>query len=422
MTDTSALRRLTELNPDTEVWWDTSPLVFENWLSERRLAWTNRPDLLGALDELTFSSLDGVLCGCTTNPPLALEAFERCREGWLSWARDHRTDADSVSGLAWLVYCEILRRGAEQVLPLWEQSKGRCGQICGQVDPRLLDDRDAMVAQGTQLYATCPNVMVKMPATEAGIDGIRVLTSLGISTNATLGFTVSQILATAEAARAGQAEARAAGVDLSRTRSMATLMLGRMEDAPAFAEQASVVGVTLSEADRRWAGIAVARRAYRLLEERQMETKLLLASMRLGPTIDGKASIWHLEMLAGGDTVLTIFPNILASFIETYATRRLEPAIEDPIPETVLARLLRVPYFVAAYELEGVAPAEYGAIPGLVLTSTSFSASMQALEDAVSAEWCAAEARQGNARAYRDPMHPVTVGRQGLVSHDPRHG
>jgi transaldolase len=384
MTYTSALRRLTELNPGTEVWWDSSPLVFESWLSERRLAWGRRPNLLAALDELTFSSLDGVLRGCTTNPPLALEAFEQRRGDWLSWARDRRSDAGSGPALAWQLYCEILRRGAEQVLPLWEQSEGRRGQICGQVDPRLSTDRDAMVAQGIELHGTCPNVMVKMPATEAGIDGIRLLSSMGISTNATLGFTVSQILAAAEAARAGLAEARTAGVDLSRTRSMATLMLGRMEDAPAFAEQASAAGVTLSETDRRWAGVAVARRAYRLLEERHMETKLLLASMRLGPTVDGEASIWHLEKLAGGNTVLTIFPNILASFIEGYASRRLDPAIEEPVPDCVLAHLLRVPYFIEAYEQDGLGPGEFARVPGLVLTSASFSTSMQALEDAVS--------------------------------------
>lgn len=141
-----------------------------------------------------------------------------------------------------------------------------------------------MVKQGIELHATCPNVMVKMPATEAGIDGIRVLSSLGISTNATLGFTVSQIMATARAAREGLSLAREKGVDLSRTRSMATLMLGRMEDAPAFGEQALAAGITLSESDRRWAGVAVARKAYRLLQEQQMETKLLLASMRLALT------------------------------------------------------------------------------------------------------------------------------------------
>lgn len=390
MANTSALRRLADLHPGTEIWWDSSPLVFADWHAERRQSWAGRPDLLGALDELTFGSLGGVLRGCTTNPPLALEALERQREHWLAWAREQLPEAATCGALAWILYCQILRRGAEQVLPLWEQSNGRYGQICGQVDPRLLHDRDAMVDQGIQLHATCPNVMVKMPATAAGIDGIRVLSSMGISTNATLGFSVSQILATAEAARVGLAEARAQGIDLSHTRSMATLMLGRMEDAPAFAEQAAAAGIALTETDRRWAGVAVARNAYRLLKQRKMETKLLLASMRLGPSGVGESNIWHLTQLAGGETVLTIFPNILASFIEGFAGRPLERTIDAPVPDQVLERLLRVPYFVQAYEPESLAPSGYADLPGLVLTGASFASSMQAIKVSVQTVWDAA--------------------------------
>ncbi|MHB1319309.1 MAG: transaldolase family protein, partial [Anaerolineae bacterium] len=336
---------------------------------------------------LTFDSLGGVIRGCTTNPPLALDALERRREHWLAWTRERLPKAATCGELTWMLYREILRHGAEQVLPLWVQSDGRCGQICGQVDPRLLHDRDAMVDQGILLAATCPNVMIKMPATAEGIDGIRVLSSMGISTNATLGFSVSQILATAEAARVGLADARSRGINLSRTRSMATLMLGRFEDAPAFADQAATAGITLTEIDRRWAGVAVARRAYRLLKDREMETKLLLASMRLGPSTGAEPNIWHLTQVAGGDTVLTIFPNILASFIEGYAERPLAPSIDDPIPEQVLERLLRVPYFAQAYEPDALASSEFDLLPGLVLTGASFASSMQAFEDAVRSVW-----------------------------------
>lgn len=381
MSTRSALRRLSELHPGTEIWWDSSPLVFARWRAETSAAWTGQPSLLAALDELTFASLDGLLRGCTTNPPLALEAVEHDRTHWVRWAEEQHHDVGSAHELAWTLYREVLRRGAEQVLPLWEQSDGAVGQICGQVDPRLLHDRDAMVQQGIALHATCPNVMVKMPATEAGIDGIRILSSLGISTNATLGFTVSQIMATARAARTGLSVAREKGVDLSRTRSMATLMLGRMEDAPAFSEQALAADITMSESDRRWAGVAVARKAYHLLQEQGMETKLLLASMRLGPSLDGRTHIWHLEQLAGGDTVLTIFPNILASFMQGYAEAPLRATIDEPVPADVMARLLRVPYFAQAYLEDDVAPADYGSLPGLVATGASFSQAMQSFDD-----------------------------------------
>jgi transaldolase len=238
-----------------------------------------------------------------------------------------------------------------------------------------------MVAQGKRLFAASPNVMVKLPATQEGIGAIRILSSLGISTNATLGFSVSQILATAQAASAGLGEARIQGIDLSRTRSMATLMLGRMEDAPAFAEEASAAGIELTEEDRRWAGIAVARQAYANLKARESETTLLLASMRLGPGAGDKENIWHLARLGGGRTVLTVFPNILASFIEGYAERPLEPEIEAPVPAAVLDRLMRVPYFRRAYRVDAVPPTEFATLPGVILTGGAFAIAMQAIED-----------------------------------------
>ncbi|NLX44153.1 MAG: hypothetical protein GXY79_11825 [Chloroflexi bacterium] len=375
----SALRRLSLLNPGTEIWWDSSPLVFDAWCKAQQALWRDQPTLSGALQELNWGALSGVLRGCTTNPPLALEALCTDLPRWRAWARAQQRDARD--GLAWDLYRSILRAGAQRALPLWEQSDGRFGQICGQVDPRLLHDAAAMVQQGIALHAECPNVMVKLPATQAGIEGIRLLTARGISTNATLGFSVAQILATAEAARTGFELARAAGVDLSTTRSMATLMLGRLEDAPAFDASATSVGLSLSELERRWAGVAVARQAYGLLCERGMQTKLLLASMRLGPTVEGTTRIWHLEQLAGGNTVLTIFPNILAAYMQAYADRPIVATINEPVPSAVLERLQQIPYFVQAYEAQGAAPDEFDGLPGLMATASSFTEAMSSFEE-----------------------------------------
>ena len=388
MSAASSIRRLAELHADTEIWWDSSPLIFEAWRRDCQGTWGDRPELLEALEDLgQFDSLDGVFRGCTTNPPLSLQAIEEDPVKWDAWILEQAPQAPSAKELLWRTYEEVLRRGTKMLAPLWEESAGRYGHICGQVDPRNLVDTDTMVAQGQRLHAVSPNVMIKMPGTREGIEGIRILSSMGISTNATLCFSVAQILAVAEAARDGFAEARAKGVDMKGARSVATMMLGRMEDAPAFGEQALEQGLELSEVDRRWAGVAVARNAYRILQERGLETMLLMASMRMGPTVDGQTEIWHLAQVAGGRTVMTIFPNILASFIETYSDRELEPTIEQPVPEDVLERLLSIPYFRQAYEPEGVAPDGFGDLQGVRVTGESFAESMQALDDHVATIW-----------------------------------
>ncbi len=158
------------------------------------------------------------------------------------------------------------------------------------------------------------------------------------------------------------------------------MMLGRYEDAPPLMEQAVGLGIELSEADLRWAGIAIFRKAHKLFHERGYPTKLLAASMRLGPTIDGKTSIWHLEKLAGADAVLTIFPNIFEGFMANYAQRPLEPQIDEPVPDEVLERLLRIPYFAQAYDEKGIAPEDFASHPALEATAKSFRKSMDNVE------------------------------------------
>ena len=382
MARASAIERLASLNRGTEIWWDSSPLIHANWLREREDAWRDRPDLLAALEPLRgFSEAGSLFRGSTTNPPLAWQAIQADRPRWDRWTRNRARTAADANDLLWSLYGEVCDRGASMLEPIYVASAGRFGHICGQVDPRQLTDGEAMVEQAQRLHALRPNVMIKMPATKEGIEGIRMLSRNGISTTATLCFSVSQIVSVAQAAQAGFAEARGDGRDLKGCRCCAALMMGRMEGAPPFAEQAAQRGLKLTDADLRWAGIAVARKAYGIYRQRGYEARLLCASMRLGPVVNGETRLWHLEQLAGGEMVLTIFPNILASFLELYAERELAPRIDEPIPEEVLDKLLGIPYFVQAYEEDAISPDEYISLPGVQITGGSFAQAMQTIDD-----------------------------------------
>ena len=80
-----------------------------------------------------------------------------------------------ASELAWLTYKEVVRRGAEMYRPVFEASGGRFGFISGQLDPRLLTETDRMVEEAVELHGLAPNVMIKVPASLQGIDGVRRL-------------------------------------------------------------------------------------------------------------------------------------------------------------------------------------------------------------------------------------------------------
>lgn len=375
-----------ELNKDTELWWDSSPLVYEKWLEDfDKKNKTEKLNVVIKEAEKLYSKsnpTESLLRGVTTNPSLSLSAANSNREYWEKWLKELKSKRgkDNSRQVFWEFNVEIIKRGAEMFQQIFEKSKYRYGYICGQVDPRFLTDTWEMVKQGILLKQAIPNVSVKMPGTNEGIYGIMILTSLGIPTTATVTFVVPQFIAVAEAVKKGLEIARENKVDLSRWRSTIAVMLGRFEDSPEFAKQAKQTGIELSETDKRLAGIAVFKKAYKIFRERKYESKLLAASMRVGPVVDGKMKIWHIEKLIGADAVLAIFPNIFESFIINYQNENFKLAIDEPVSEEVIKKLLKIPYFRQGYVADGLKQQEFEKYPPVIETGADFQKSIDNLE------------------------------------------
>lgn len=92
--------------------------------------------------------------------------------------------------------------------PLFD--RGDDGYVSIEVDPFLCDDASGSIDEGKRLFEAIdrPNVMIKVPATEAGYEAMEALTSEGIPVNATLIFSKAQALACAEAFERGQKRAK----------------------------------------------------------------------------------------------------------------------------------------------------------------------------------------------------------------------
>ena len=216
---TNPVLGLKRVSPGMEVWWDSSPLLYEDWLqgpgqefAEMRLFVPEDAGRVGP----RFSAAS-VLDGATTNQPLTLQVLEKRTAEWATWVKSNAAGASGREAM-WRVFIEVAAAGADRLARIFEASGRRMGQICCQVDPRDMTDAHAMVGQARRIHAARPNIMVKMPGTKEGIEGVRILTGQGIPTNVTLGFTVAQLLAVGEAAAAGLAHARADGVDLGNWR------------------------------------------------------------------------------------------------------------------------------------------------------------------------------------------------------------
>jgi transaldolase len=153
-------------------------------------------------------------------------------------------------------------------------------------------------------------------------------------------------------------------------------MSARWEAAPEFEEQAASGGVTLSAEDRRMAGVAIFKQAYRIFRQRAYPSKMLICSLRLGPVIDGVTHCWHLEETAGARAIFTLPPPFLTELFTKAEQLTFEPRIRTDIPADVLVRLSRVPYFTSAYQPDGLTPAEFNALPALLSTWNEFKAAM----------------------------------------------
>ncbi len=92
-----------------------------------------------------------------------------------------------------------IQKAADILRPLYDA--GDDGYVSIEVDPFLCDDAQATIAEGMRLHQTIgrPNVMIKVPATEAGYRAMEALASSGIAVNATLIFSVYQALKCAKA-------------------------------------------------------------------------------------------------------------------------------------------------------------------------------------------------------------------------------
>jgi transaldolase len=120
--------------------------------------------------------------------------------------------------------CDVLR-------PVWEQTRGRDGYVSIEVDPTLAGDTDGSIAQATRFHKTIArsNLLVKIPATDAGIPVIEEMTARGHSINVTLIFSLNRHRQIAEAYLRGLERLIAAGGDPGRVRSVASFIESRVD-------------------------------------------------------------------------------------------------------------------------------------------------------------------------------------------------
>jgi transaldolase len=382
MEERNLFERLVEKSPGMEIWWDSSPVIFENWC--KKLLDKADPadqDLLKTQFKRMYdreNPLNQLFRGVTTNPPLSLQAIQDDPAYWEKVAKDIMVENPGLDkeGLFWELYKTVVKRGSEMYLPLFEASGYKEGYLSGQVDPRSVFDKDAMIKQAEEIAAINPNVMIKVPGSKQGYEVIEYLTARGIPTNNTLTFVLPQLVDCANSVKRGLETAKKNGVDLSKWRSVITHMEGRFGNLGGLKDFAKEKGIDLSDGEIRLAELAIFKKAYKYVKENDLPSKMLSCSLIIGPTVDGENRIWHLEEKAGVDVVVTCPPSFIDKVLFLPGVEKIvfeKDRILQDIPADLMDKLMRVPYFEKGYAVDGYTRDEYNTHPALQRTAEQFS-------------------------------------------------
>ena len=301
--------------------------------------WNDSADL----DELRFAIEHGAV-GATCNPVIAHTVLKTHLDEWAPRiaAMARQQPAATETQMAWATVEQMSIDAAALLGPAFEEHRGRNGRVSVQTDPRWYRDAAAIVQQAQRFDRLAPNIIVKIPATRAGIVAIEEATALGISINATVSFTVPQTIAVAEAIERGLRRRELAGLDITRMGPVCTIMVGRLDDWLKVVMDRE--GISTDPGHLEWAGVAVFKKAYAIYRQRGYRARLLSAAFRN-----------HMQWseLIGGDVVISPPSAWQKRFVKSDVDP--QPRMDVPVPATIVNDLYRrFEDFRRAYDEHGL--------------------------------------------------------------------
>ncbi|MEV0975223.1 transaldolase [Streptomyces sp. NPDC049915] len=204
--------------------------------------------------------------GVTTNPSI-FQAAIGSGEGYEAQLTELAVRGVTVDEAVRMMTTADVRAAADVLRPVYEATGGRDGRVSIEVDPRLAHHTAATIAEAKQLawLVDRPNVMIKIPATKAGLPAITEVIAEGISVNVTLIFSLERYRAVMDAYLAGLEKAAAKGLDLSAIHSVASFFVSRVDAE--IDKRLTVLGTDEALGLKGRAALANARLAYAAYEE-----------------------------------------------------------------------------------------------------------------------------------------------------------
>jgi transaldolase len=306
----------------------------------------------GHLESGEFDTLvrDQGVVGVTSNPTIFDQAIGKSHD---YDAALKRLIGAGLEGRALFeaLAVEDVSEACDRLRAVYDATGGRDGRVSIEVSPDLSQDTARTIEEARRLHRSVgrDNVMVKVPATAAGLPAIAALLADGISINVTLIFSIARYRQVMEAHLAGLERRVAAGQPVDTLRSVASFFVSRVDTKVDSAIQARLgtlpAGATERvelEAALGHTAVANARLAYAAFEEtvasprwRALAAKGAHVQRPLWASTGTKnpaySDVLYVEELIGSDTVNTMPPATLTAFndhgvLETRIGRDLDGA------------------------------------------------------------------------------------------------
>jgi transaldolase len=185
------------------------------------------------LDSGQFAELvsDFAVTGATSNPTIFAKAITGSDRYDSQLRQLAQTGERDLQQLFFTLALDDIRDAAQKLRASYEQSGGRDGFISFECTPDLADDTDGTISQALDLWHRLdqPNVMIKVPATTAGLGAIEELTRHGVNVNVTLLFATKRYEQVIDAYLRGLTGRAKDGQPLSTIASVASFFVSRID-------------------------------------------------------------------------------------------------------------------------------------------------------------------------------------------------
>jgi len=279
------------------------------------------------ITELEEAVLKGA-SGATSNPVIVFNAVKNDEARWKSVLQKIIVDYphSTEDEIAWKLVETVCTQASKVLLPVFEKTSGMKGRLSVQVHPKYYKNSELMTEHGLKLSKLAPNIAIKAPSTLEGIKTFEELTAQGVCVNATVSFSLSQVIASAEAIERGLERAKASGIDVSKVTPYITIMVGRIDDQ--LRKEMDEKNIALDPSVTHWGGVSVFKKAYKIFKERGYKARLLSAAYR-------NPMQW--SELNGQDVLMTIPYKWWNRFDKS--DFKVESKINEPVDESIVNTL-----------------------------------------------------------------------------------